>query len=199
MTDVKNTVAPALEDESQKPSIFGFWLYLMTDTVLFASLFATFIVLRGRTAGGVSGEEIFSLPYVFIETLILLISSFVAGLALFTARARRKALTISLLLVTGLLGLAFLAMEIHEFRTLVTEGHGWGTSAFLSSYFTLVGTHGLHILIGLIWLGVSIMFILQRGFTDRFLTRLTMWSMFWHFLDVIWIGIFTIVYLVGIV
>lgn len=185
------------KDEVQRPVIFGFWLYLMTDVMLFASLFATFMVLRHQTAGGPTGEEIFSLSFVFIETVILLLSSFVAGAALLLARSGRKTATIALLVTTGLLGLGFLAMELYEFAVLAAEGHSWTASAFLTAYFALVGTHGLHIAVGLIWLITSIAYIIRRGFTERFMNRLTMWSMFWHFLDIVWIGIFTIVYLVG--
>lgn len=185
-------------DDMQKPQIFGFWLYLMTDVMLFASLFATFMVLRHQTAGSATSEEIISLPFVFIETVILLFSSFLAGAALLLARAGRKAATVTLLILTGVLGLTFLGMELYEFAALIGEGHSWTASAFLTSYFALVGTHGLHIAIGLIWLIASIVFILRRGFTERLMNRLTMWSMFWHFLDIIWIGIFTIVYLVGV-
>lgn len=187
------------QDESQKPQIFGFWLYLMTDVMLFASLFATFMVLRYQTAGSATGEEIFSLPFVFAETVLLLLSSFVAGAALLMARAGRKTATLVLLVLTGLLGLSFLAMELYEFAVLIGEGYSWTASAFLTSYFALVGTHGLHIAFGLIWLIASIVFIIRRGFSERLMNRLVMWSMFWHFLDIIWIGIFTIVYLVGVI
>lgn len=183
----------------QSKASFGFWLYLMTDCLLFASLFASFVVLRGNTAGNAGGEDIFSLPFVFVETMVLLTSSFAAGLALLAARAGRKALALWLLALTGVLGAIFLGMELDEFRALIVEGHSWTKSAFLSSYFGLVGTHGLHITAGLIWLVASMVYIWQRGLTDRLMERLSMWAMFWHFLDIVWIGIFTIVYLVGVV
>ncbi len=194
--------APSVATEQTAPQSaaqLGFWLYLMTDCLLFASLFASFVVLRGQTAGGVSGAAIFSLSFVFIETLILLTSSLTAGLALVTARNGRPRLSLVLLAATALLGASFLAMEISEFHALVAEGHSWTHSAFLSSYFGLVGTHGLHITVGLVWLLASMVYIWRRGMTVRQMQRLTMWTMFWHFLDIVWIGIFTIVYLVGVV
>ncbi|MGB4800734.1 MAG: cytochrome o ubiquinol oxidase subunit III [Candidatus Saccharimonadales bacterium] len=183
---------------SQSKVQLGFWIYLMTDCILFATLFATFMVLRGQTAGGVSGTEIFDLPYVFIETILLLLSSFASGLALLSAHARNKAATLSWLAVVGLFGAAFLGMELYEFHGLVAEGHNWKQSAFLSSYFGLVGTHGLHIFTGLVWLGASALYLKSRGFSRRFMTRLQLFTMFWHFLDLVWVGIFTIVYLLGV-
>lgn len=177
----------------------GFWIYLMTDCVLFASLFATYIVLRGNIYDGPSGADLFDMPFVLAETLILLTSSFTCGLAIVAARRRKRLVPLVLLGVTFLLGLAFLTLELTEFRQLVADGHSWQASAFLSAFFTLVGTHGLHITIGLLWLIVVGWQILNRGFTDNILRRLTLFSMFWHFLDIIWIFIFTIVYLMGVI
>ena len=176
---------------------FGFWLYLMTDCVLFASLFATYAVLRKNTFGGEGAAELFSLPYVLIETMLLLTSSFTAGLAVLAARAHRKRFAIGMLIVTGLLGAAFLGMELTEFANLVHEGNSWQRSGFLSAFFTLVGTHGLHITAGLIWLIVIIVQVARRGFTMHTQRRLGLFGMFWHFLDVVWIFIFTFVYLMG--
>jgi len=185
------------EEDGDSKTIFGFWLYLMTDCVVFASLFAVYAVQRNSTVGGPSGVELFSLPFVLIETLILLTSSFVCGLALLAARRGNKQQTLILFSVTFLLGLAFLGMELSEFRHLVLEGDSWRRSGFLSAFFTLVGTHGLHIAVGLLWIGVMIIKVARTELNKANLRRLTMLSMFWHFLDIIWIFIFTIVYLLG--
>lgn len=174
----------------------GFWLYLMTDCVLFASLFATYAVLHRNTNGGPGAAELFSLPFVLIETLILLTSSFTCGLAFLAAQNRDRRRVVLWLCVTGLLGLVFLGMELHEFSALAAEGNNWQRSGFLSAFFTLVGVHGLHIAVGLVWL-VSLLVAVRRGLTDRFIKRLGLFSMFWHFLDIIWILIFTVVYLSG--
>lgn len=195
-----STAAQSLEHtiQSSKTSL-GFWLYLMTDLMLFGSLFAAYIVLKPGTAGGPGPKEIFELPYVFAETMLLLLSSFACGLALLSAYAKNKTATIIWLSITGALGLAFLGMEMHEFSKLISEGHSWATSAFLSGYFGLVGTHGLHITIGLLWLFSSIAYLLYKPMNLRFLQRLTLFAMFWHFLDIVWICIFTIVYLLGVI
>jgi cytochrome o ubiquinol oxidase subunit 3 len=177
---------------------FGFWVYLMTDAVLFASLFATYAVLKGNVFGGPSGNELFDLPFVLVETLLLLTSSFTAGLAMLAVHAKRKVQVLTWLAVTFVLGLSFLAMELSEFTHLINEGNGWSRSGFLSAFFTLVGTHGLHILSGLIWLVVLFIQIVRQGLMNSVTRRLTLFSMFWHFLDVIWIFIFTIVYLMGV-
>ncbi len=175
----------------------GFWIYLMTDCILFACLFVTFIVLRTATAGGPGGAELFDMPFVLVETMLLLTSSFTVGMATLGAVRGFKKQTIFWLIVTFLLGVAFLAMELYEFHHLVAEGHGWQQSAFLSAFFTLVATHGLHILVGLIWMAVVIFRLVQRNFKESDVRRLTLLGLFWHFLDVIWIFIFSIVYLIG--
>lgn len=176
---------------------FGFWTYLMTDVVLFATLFATYAVLRGGTANGPSGRQIFDLPFVLIETIILLTSSFICGLALMAARQGKRSLSGVLLATTFVLGATFVGMELSEFITLANEGHDWQVSAFLSAFFTLVGTHGLHITAGLLWLIVLGVQMARFGLSNSVLRRITLFSMFWHFLDVVWIAIFTIVYLMG--
>lgn len=175
----------------------GFWTYLMTDCVLFASLFATYIVLQNNTFGGPDAKELFSLPFVLTETMILLTSSFVCGIAVVVARSKRKRQVLGLLSLTMLLGIAFLAMEIFEFYELVHEGNDWRRSGFLSAFFTLVGTHGLHITAGLLWALTLVIYIARRGLTEVATRRLFLFSMFWHFLDIIWIFIFTFVYLAG--
>ncbi len=176
----------------------GFWTYLMTDCILFASLFATFVVLRTATADGPSGREIFEMPMVLAETIILLASSFTCGIALLGLKSRNVRQIIAALAVTYLLGVAFLAIEISEFVKLIAEGHGPQESAFLSAFFTLVGTHGLHIFIGLIWLLVLVFVLMKRGLTSKLTRQLTLFGLFWHFLDLVWIFIFTIVYLMGV-
>lgn len=165
--------------------------------MLFASLFATYAVLRNNTFGGPSGADIFEMPFVLAETLILLLSSFVCGIALLAARAGKKRLTLVLFGITFLLGLSFLAMELSEFTKLVSEGYSWQRSGFLSAFFTLVGTHGAHILTGLIWMAVMMVRVAQKGLGPNNLRRLSLLALFWHFLDIIWIFIFTIVYLMG--
>lgn len=179
-------------------STIGFWVYLMTDCLLFASLFATYAVLRTATADGPSAMELFELPLALGETIILLLSSFTCGLALLGLKANNVRQIVFALGATYVLGVAFLTIEISEFAKFVTEGHSWQQSAFLSSYFTLVGTHGLHILVGLIWLVVLTAVLLKRGLTAKTTRQLTLFGLFWHFLDLVWIFIFTVVYLMGV-
>jgi len=179
-------------------TLFGFWVYVMTDCILFATLFATYAVLRNNTYGGPGSHELFNMPYVLAETLLLLTSSFTCGLALLAARKQQVKQVGLWLGATFLLGLSFITMELTEFAQLANEGHGWWSSAFLSAFFTLVGTHGLHITIGLVWLLVMGAFIMTRGLNEHTLRRLSMFGIFWHFLDVVWIFIFTIVYLMGV-
>ena len=169
----------------------------MTDLVLFASLFATFIVLRDNTFDGPSGKELFSLPFVLTETFVLLASSYACGLAMLCVHANKRRLSFILFGITLLLGATFLGLELHEFTHLYNEGNSWQRSGFLSAFFTLVGTHGLHITVGLLWLLVMGWQVAKRGFTTHTVRRLTLFSLFWHFLDIVWIFIFTIVYLVG--
>jgi cytochrome o ubiquinol oxidase subunit III len=176
---------------------FGFWVYLMTDCVLFASLFATYAVLHDNTFGGPSGRDLFSFPFVLTETLILLTSSFTAGLALWFAKQADKRRTLLMLGITFVLGVAFLVMELTEFREFISEGNSWRRSGFLSAFFTLVGTHGLHITSGLLWMGLLSWKVLKQGITSSNLRKIGLLSLFWHFLDVIWIFIFTLVYLLG--
>src|SRR6201993_150668 len=165
----------------------GFWVYLMTDCILFASLFATFVVLRTSTASGPSGQEIFSLPVVLAETIILLTSSFSCGIALLGIKAKNVRQVVSALTVTYALGVAFLTIEISEFAKLISEGHGPQQSAFLSGFFTLVGTHGFHIFIGLIWLLTLVCVLARKGLTSKLSRQLTLFGLFWHFLDLVWI------------
>jgi len=185
------------EVEADDRAVFGFWVYIMTDCVLFASLFATYAVLHKNTAGGPSGHQIFDMPYVLAETMALLTSSFTCGLGMLAARDGRRNAVVAWFTATFALGLTFLTLELVEFHHLATTGAGWSRSGFLSAYFTLVGTHGAHITIGLIWMAVMISRVLGRGLTRGNVRRLTLLSIFWHFLDLVWIFIFTIVYLMG--
>lgn len=196
---MSQVIIPAEEQAATNDkTVLGFWLYLMTDCVLFAALFAMFAVLRNNTSGGPSGGELSNMPSVLAETLILLTSSFTCGLAVLAAQRRNKNQVLMWLCVTIVLGAAFLGLELSEFHHLAAEGNSWRRSGFLSSFFTLVGTHGLHISIGLLWMIVTIITVNKRGLSNFMLRKLTLLSMFWHFLDVIWIFIFTIVYLMGV-
>jgi len=179
-------------------SSVGFWIYLMTDCLLFASLFATFAVLRNATAGGPAGSDIFELPLVLTETVILLLSSFTCGMALLGLKTKNIRQIFIALGATYILGVAFLSIEVAEFAKLISEGHSWQQSAFLSAFFTLVATHGLHILAGLIWLVVLVVVLSRKGITPKFARQLTLFGLFWHFLDLVWIFIFTVVYLMGV-
>jgi len=178
---------------------FGFWIYLMTDLVLFASIFATFAVLSRSYAGGPTGKELFNLRYLFVETMFLLFSSATYGLAVLALHNDRKNRVQVWLVVTFLLGSGFICMEINEFYRMILAGNGPQRSAFLSAFFTLVGTHGSHVTCGLIWMAVMMGQVMIKGLTTPVRSRLMRLSMFWHFLDIVWIGIFTIVYLMGVI
>ncbi|MCQ4053504.1 cytochrome o ubiquinol oxidase subunit III [Aeromonas sp. SG16] len=177
--------------------VFGFWIYLMSDCILFACLFATYAVLVNGTAGGPSGKDIFELPFVFGETMLLLLSSITFGFAMLAMNKNQLSAVNGWLLVTFVLGAGFIAMEIYEFHHLIAEGYGPDRSAFLSAFFTLVGTHGIHVTSGLIWIIVMMVLVAKKGLTDRNRSRLMCLSLFWHFLDVVWICVFTVVYLMG--
>jgi len=191
------TAHSAAKQTNESKTIFGFWVYLMTDCLLFASLFATYAVLRNNTFGGPSGHELFSLSFVLIETLLLLTSSFTCGLAMLAAHSNKKKTVLIWLGITFLLGLTFLGMESSEFTKLADEGNSWQRSGFLSAFFTLVGTHGLHITVGLVWMSALFVRIRRHGLGGSSIKKLTLLSLFWHFLDIIWIFIFTMVYLIG--
>lgn len=176
----------------------GFWAYIMTDCMLFASLFATYMILRSSTNGGPGGNELFSLGFVLVETLILLTSSYMCGLANLALHHNKRKEFIVYLGATILLGATFLGLELHEFSQLITEGHGPHASAFLSAFFTLVGTHGFHIGIGLVWAMVLIWALYRQGNNADLRRKFGLFSIYWHFLDVVWIFIFTIVYALGV-
>ncbi|MBP2314679.1 cytochrome o ubiquinol oxidase subunit III [Azospirillum soli] len=183
---------------AESSTLLGFWIYLMSDALIFAVLFATFGVLGTRYAAGPSPADLFELPLIALNTSLLLFSSITYGLAMLEVEKRRMGLTLFWLGVTGLFGLGFLVIELYEFYHLIAEGAGPQRSAFLSAFFTLVGTHGLHVTAGILWL-VTLMFQLPlHGFIPENHRRLMCLGMFWHFLDVIWIGVFTFVYLMGV-
>ena len=184
--------------EATSKVVFGFWIYIMSDCILFASIFATYIVLHGNTFGGPSGKELFELPYVLIETFLLLISSFTYGLAMQAMYKANKSQVMLWLIITFLLGFGFICMEINEFHHLILEGNGPSRSAFLSSFFTLVGTHGLHVTCGLVWMVMLMLQLNKHGITAVTSRKLSCLSLFWHFLDIVWIFVFTIVYLMGV-
>lgn len=180
-------------------NVFGFWIYIMTDCVLFATLFSVYAVLHTHSYGGVRPRDIFSLPYILTETMLLLCSSFTYGLAMLSRNSGNKNTVLRWMYVTFILGLSFVLMEVYEFHHLYVEGHSWAASAFLSSYFTLVGTHGLHVSIGLLWMASMIYQVKKHGVTPFCKTKLTCLGLFWHFLDIVWIFIFSIVYLMGVI
>ncbi|WP_034912780.1 MULTISPECIES: cytochrome o ubiquinol oxidase subunit III [Erwinia] len=183
--------------DSGSNKVFGFWIYLMSDCIIFATLFATYGVMVNNTAGGPAGKDIFELPFVLVETALLLLSSITYGFAVINMNRENKSAVIGWLALTFLFGLGFIGMEIYEFHHLIEEGFGPQRSGFLSAFFTLVGTHGLHVTSGLIWMLVLMYQIATRGLTATNRTRILCLSLFWHFLDVVWICVFTIVYLMG--
>lgn len=179
------------------PTALGFWIYLMSDALLFATIFATYGVLSTSYAGGPAPRDIFNLPLVALNTALLLVSSLTFGLAMLAAVAGAVKRTQAWLVVTALLGLAFVGVELYEFAELIAEGATPQRSGFLSGFFALVGTHGLHVTAGIVWIGVMLAQIAKRGLIIENRRRLLCLSMFWHFLDIIWIGVFTFVYLMG--
>ncbi|HET7868023.1 MAG TPA: cytochrome o ubiquinol oxidase subunit III [Burkholderiaceae bacterium] len=185
------------EHHPENGTLLGFWLYLMSDCLIFACLFATYGVLGRSYAAGPSGADLFDLPLVALNTALLLLSSITYGFAMIEAQRNRLKAVIAWLLVTGLLGAGFIGIELYEFHHLIAEGAGPQRSAFLSSFFTLVGTHGLHVTFGIVWLVTLVTQLKMHGLIPENRRRLMCLSMFWHFLDVVWIGVFTFVYLMG--
>ena len=176
---------------------YGFWIFLLSDIIMFATLFASYAVLAGATAGGPRSQDLFRPGSVALETAFLLASSFVCGMATLAVERRNQRWTQAALLLTGLLGAGFLTLEIREFASLVERGAGPSRSAFLSAFFTLVGCHGLHVTAGLLWLGTMMAQFLAKGFRQNIRHRYLCFSLFWHTLDIIWVAIFNLVYLVG--
>ena len=177
---------------------FGFWLYLMSDAIIFSLLFATYVVMAPNNAGGPTGKTLFSLTNAFGETLLLLFSSITFGFATLAMKSDKRAAMLAWLLVTFVLGLGFVGLEIREFHGLVQVGAGPDRSGFLSAFFTLVGTHGLHVSFGLIWILIMASQVVIKGLTVPVASRFMRLGLFWHFLDIVWVGIFSVVYLPGI-
>ncbi|MBP33138.1 cytochrome o ubiquinol oxidase subunit III [Methylobacterium sp.] len=190
---------PDDHDHGGDATVLGFWIYLMSDALIFASLFAMFGVVSTSYAGGPVPRQIFDLPLVALNTALLLASSITFGQAMPHMEAGRIGPTRLWLAVTGLLGAAFVGVELYEFSHLIAEGAGPQRSAFLSAFFTLVGTHGAHVTVGLIWVVTMLVQIGQHGLTGEIRRRVVCLSMFWHFLDIIWIGVFNFVYLYGVI
>lgn len=184
--------------DQEQLKMFGFWLFLITDVILFATLFATFVVLRNNTAGGPEAADIIDLSLGIVNTFILLTSSFTSGLAVLAMHRGSRSGLLGWLGVTALLGAAFVGIEISEFAHLVHEGATMQTSAFLSAFFTLVGAHGLHVSIGLVWMLGLILQLRRRGITPVTERKVNVLSLYWHFLDAVWIFVFTVVYLMGV-
>jgi cytochrome o ubiquinol oxidase subunit 3 len=176
---------------------YGFWIFLLSDIIMFSAFFATYVVLSGSTAGGPSGRDLFDLDNVGIETACLLLSSFTCGLASIGAMIRRNSWFYGAMTATFLLGIMFVGLEIHEFAGMIAQGAGPTRSAFLSAFFTLVGCHGLHVSLGLLWLLTMMAQVFAKGYRPDILRRVLCFSLFWHTLDIIWVALFTVVYLMG--
>jgi cytochrome o ubiquinol oxidase subunit 3 len=177
---------------------YGFWIWLISDIILFSAFFATYAVLSESTAGGPAGRELFSVGTVAAETACLLLSSFTCGIAMIGAHGRKQGLYYVGMALTFVLGAVFLVIEVHEFRTLVDDGAGPSRSAFLSAFFALIGCHGLHVSAGMLWLLTMMAQVWAKGFREDIQRRLLCFSLFWHTLDIIWVALFSLVYLVGV-
>jgi cytochrome o ubiquinol oxidase subunit III len=176
---------------------YGFWIFILSDMIMFSALFAAYAVLAGNTAGGPTGVELFNVRNVFIETMCLLLSSYTCGIGVLSAERGQPTLFLVFAIFTFALGAAFLFIEGTEFARMVQMGAGPSRSAFLSSFFTLVGTHGVHVASGLVALVYLVAQMLVQGLRPAVLRRLLCWSLFWHALDIVWVGVFTLVYLMG--
>ena len=201
--DAPAAAAGTWGDEPKMPDVyeqraFGFWLYLMSDAIIFSLLFATYVVMAPNNAGGPTGNALFSLSRAFGETLVLLLSSTTFGFATLAMKSGKTKDVLSWLLVTFVLGLGFVGMEIREFHGMVQVGAGPDRSGFLSAFFTLVGTHGLHVSFGLIWILIMASQVIVKGLSAPVTSRLLRLGLFWHFLDIVWVGIFSVVYLPGV-
>jgi cytochrome o ubiquinol oxidase subunit 3 len=206
MTAFDATAGPGRVDYAREPAAaelaskriivgYGFWIFLLSDIVMFSAFFATYAVLVGQTAGGPSGRELFDLRNTGIQTACLLLSSFTCGLASIGAQSHRGSWFYSATAATFILGTAFVGLEVREFAGLVAQGAGPTRSAFLSAFFTLVGCHGLHVTAGLLWLLTMMAQVFAKGYRADILRRILCFSLFWHALDIIWVGVFTVVYL----
>ena len=182
-------------EDSDDRTMFGFWLYIMTDLLMFAVLFAVFAVLRDSTEGGPGAADLLSMDLALLNTFLLLTSSFTIGIGMIAAWQKKKGQVMLWFGMTFLLGLAFLGIEVFEFYELIHAGHTMQENAFLSSFFILLGSHGLHILSGLIWMAAILIYVSKRGLNRSNVRKLALLSLFWHFLDIVWIFIFSVVYL----
>lgn len=203
MSTAHTTSAPASfycqEDPTiQNGSLIGFWIYLMSDCFIFAGLFTANAVLGTSYAGGPTAAQILDLPGLALNTALLLVSSVTFGFAMLRMAQSDRRATLAWLAVSGLLAAAFVGLELHEFATMIADGAGPGRSAFLSSFYALVGTHGLHVSFGILWLIVLMVQLARTGFTATGVRRLQCLSLFWHFLDLVWVGVFSYVYLAGV-
>lgn len=196
-TMTANVSTDVHEHEHENHSFFGFWLYLMTDCIIFGCLFASYAVLRNQFAGGPTSKEMFELGNVAIETALLLTSSLTCGFAMLQARRNNKSATLLWFLITAVLGLGFLVLEVREFIELVGRGASPTVSAYWSAFFTLVSTHGIHVTLGLIWMFVLMVQVSIKGVNSVMMPRLACLSLFWHFLDIVWICVFSFVYLLS--
>jgi cytochrome o ubiquinol oxidase subunit 3 len=183
------------EEAANDRVMFGFWVYLMTDLLMFSVLFGVYAVLHSNNVGSPAGRDLFKLPLALQETLLLLTSSFTCGIGMLAARRNDKSNTLLWFGITFVLGALFLGLELSEFSSFFAEGHTLKSNAFLSSFFVLVGTHGLHITSGLLWMAITMGYIAKRGLNKHMVRKLALLSLFWHFLDIVWIFIFTVVYL----
>lgn len=197
MSTIPDGRFPDAHHDQHSRTIFGFWLYILTDFILFGALFAVYAVLKKSVFGGTPAHELFHLPYNLWQSLILLVSATTIGAGGIYAHRNEMSKTVFFFIITFVLGSIFIGMEFAEFSRLIASGNSWENSAFLSAYFTLVGTHGGHICFGLLWIILLMIQVLREGITPVTLTRLTCMRMFWQFLNIIWIFIFTVVYLMG--
>jgi cytochrome o ubiquinol oxidase subunit III len=186
------------EDLQRLVVAYGFWIFLISDIIMFAAFFATYAVLTDSTAGGPAGPQLFQIRTVAIETGCLLLSSFFCGLAMIGARFRSNPVFHGAMAVTFVLGAMFLWLEVHEFAHMVAEGAGPTRSGFLSAFFALIGCHGIHVTAGLLWLLTMMAQVIAKGYRADILRRLLCFSLFWHTLDIIWVALFSLVYLVGV-
>jgi cytochrome o ubiquinol oxidase subunit III len=201
--DVQYETLPSASEAGPAPKrivvAYGFWIFLLSDIVMFSALFAAYAVLVHATAGGPTGAELFNQVSVAIETACLLASSYTCGLMSLAINSQRRAATYFFAAVTFMLGAAFLALEVREFVTMIAQGATPQRSAFLSAFFTLVGCHGLHVTAGLIWLVLMVAQVAIKGFRPTVERRLLCFALFWHALDIIWVWLFTVVYLMGVI
>ena len=202
LDDVAHDALPSASEAGPAPKrivvAYGFWIFLLSDIVMFAALFAAYAVLMRATAGGPTGAQLFNQASIALETACLLVSSFTCGLMSLSVSSRSRAATYFFALITFVLGAVFLALEIREFADMIARGAAPQRSAFLSAFFTLVGCHGLHVTAGLIWLAVMMAQVAVRGFRASVERRLLCFALFWHALDIVWVWLFTVVYLMGV-